>query len=81
VTASPTTKATRATRQISAVARHRLASQPAVISLAASMAIAMAITEFGEPGKSTTMPRMLNHAAAPARATAAMYAMTSMAAP
>src|SRR5712671_6244142 len=72
MTASPKTKATRATRQISAVARHRLASQPAVMSLAASMAIAMAITEFGEPGKRTTIPRIENQAAAPARAIAAV---------
>src|SRR5467141_3205856 len=81
MTARPKTKAARAARQISAVARHRLASQPAVMSLAASMATAMAITEFGEPGKRTTIPRIENQAAAPARATAAVYATTSMTAP
>src|SRR5258705_311647 len=77
MTASPKTKATRAARQTQAVARHRLASQPAVISLAASMAIAMAITEFGEPGKRTTIPLIEKNAAAPARATAATYATAS----
>src|SRR5258705_13379036 len=68
-------------RHTTAVARHRLASHPAVISLAASMAIAMAITEFVEPGKRTTIPRIENQAAAPARATAAVYAARSTATP
>src|SRR5258708_31742088 len=57
----------------------RRASHPAVPSLADSMATAMAMTDIGEPGKRTTMPRMLNHAAAAARAIAATYAITSAA--
>src|SRR6267143_111617 len=81
MTASPKTKATRAARQISAVARHRLASQPAVISLAASMAAAMAMIASGAPGNKVTIPLTEKNAAAPARATAAMYAATSPAAP
>ena len=81
MTARPTTRTTRLYRQNHIVALHRLASQPAVISLAASMAIAMQTTGTGEPGKITTIPLMEKNAAAPARATAAMYAATSMAAP
>jgi hypothetical protein len=42
-----------------------------VISLAPSIATAIPITGTGEPGKITTIPRMENQAAAPARATAA----------
>jgi hypothetical protein len=45
--------------------------EPAVMSLAPSMATAIAITEFGELGKRTNIPRIENQAAAPARATAA----------
>jgi hypothetical protein len=36
------------------------------------MTIDMATTEFGEPGKRTTIPRIENQAAALARATATM---------
>src|SRR5258708_37395689 len=37
----------------------------------------MATTAIGAPGNSTVMPRIENHAAAPARAMAATYAVTS----
>ena len=39
------------------------------------MAIAMPTTDIGAPGNSTTMPRMLNQAAAPAGAMAATCAV------
>jgi hypothetical protein len=49
----------------------RRASHPAVTSFEASIATAMVTTDCGVPGKSTTMPLIENHAAAPARAIAA----------
>src|SRR6266852_7614936 len=75
--ASPATRATRIPRQTQAVARQRRASHPAVTSLATSMATAMAMTEFGAPGKITTIPLIENQAAALASATAATYAAVS----
>ena len=57
-------------RQIQDVTRHRLVSHPAVTSLEPSIAIAIATTDIGAPGNSTTMPRIENHAAVPANAIA-----------
>jgi hypothetical protein len=71
IAASPATSTASTSRQIHAVVPQRLESHPAVMSFANSMAQAMAMTESGDPGKSTTIPRTENHAAAPARATAA----------
>src|SRR5258705_5141445 len=72
--ASPATRAARTRRQIHDVTPQRRASHPAVTSLADSIATAMPTTATGAPGNSTTMPRIENHAAAPARAMAAVYA-------
>jgi hypothetical protein len=63
--ASPAINVTRTKRQIQDVTRHRLASHPAVASLEPSIAIAIATTDIGAPGNSTTMPRIENHAAVP----------------
>src|SRR5262245_29648177 len=78
MTASPATSTTRMSRQIQAVVGQCRASHPAVTSFADSIATAMQMTDTEEPGNSTTMPRIENHAAAPARAIAAMYAPTSV---
>ena len=75
--ARPATRTASTKRHTQAVTRHRRASHPAVTSLAPSIAIAMPTTDIGAPGNSTTMPRMLNQAAAPASAIAATYAVTS----
>jgi alkanesulfonate monooxygenase SsuD/methylene tetrahydromethanopterin reductase-like flavin-dependent oxidoreductase (luciferase family) len=58
-------------RHVQAVTRHRRASHPAVTSLAASIATAIATTDSGAPGNSTTMPRIENRAATAARPMAA----------
>src|SRR5215469_7820081 len=79
MTASPNTSITRINRQIQAVVLHRLASHPAVTSLAASIATVMATTATGVPGNSTTMPLIENHAAQPASPIATVYANTSAA--
>src|SRR5262252_8299553 len=77
--ASPATSPTRTSRQSQAVARHRLASHPAVTSFAPSIATDMATTATGAPGNSTTMPLIENHAAQPASPIATVYASKSAA--
>src|SRR5258708_26776922 len=64
MTARPATRAMSTPRQIEDVTCHRAASQPAVTSLAASIATAMPTTDSGAPGNRTVIPRIENHAAA-----------------
>ncbi len=71
MTARPPTRAIRTARQTHAVARHRLASHPAVTSLDISIATAIPTTAKGAPGNNTTMPLIENHAATVARPIAA----------
>ena len=67
MTAKPATSATSVPRHTAAVERHRRASHQAVTSLADSIATAIPTTYSGAPGNRTTMPRIENQAAVPAK--------------